>query len=513
MRGTDISIVMTVHREGKFLPRTLMSISEAAAFAARAGLTVECVVVFDDVDGPTQSAFARTPLEGVFAVKTIEVHNGCVGLSRNAGCAVAEGEYIFILDGDDLISYSIFPKLMADAQRFGPNAILTPKLLFAFGRTFFTVEYFDGNDIRPEDMVYQHLFNARIFAHSALFQSIAYESVSHKSGYAFEDWHFNCQAMVRGYEFRVTQGTAWFYRQHLTSRNHEAEAITTRQILPSILFEPVVFLRKFPAASARPNWSPAEPRSAHVLSDAVYVDLLSHANRIEPSLFMGNYHWRCIGHFNNLSDGSIGGAYRLLCEFVGTLRFDTIFLVPADRPPPAPVLEAMAHQVGFRRRVVAWCNGAGDASDTLRQIAPMIDILDVGQLFPDLDLGVRDILLLKLMQSSGRQARLHLVACRFAHRFFLRFRSILGALRASYYRVRGEAPGTGGDTASESEIYQFISECIDDLDRVVALEADCALLDQRRLSYGAEKYLVANEQVRRSPNPELASPQDSAKSE
>ena len=491
MRGVDISIVVTVHREGKFLPRTLMSISEAAAFAARAGLAVECIVVFDNADGPTRSAFARTPLEGVVAVKTFEVHNGNLGRSRNAGCAAAEGDYIFILDGDDLISYSIFPKLMADAARLGPNTILTPNLIFGFGRTFFTVEYFDGDDIRPEDMVYQHLFNARTFAHRALFQSIAYEFVAHRSGYAFEDWHFNCQALARGYEFRATQDTAWFYRQHLMSLRHEAEAITTRQIPPSVLFEPAVFLRTFPATRPRPNWSRAVPRGGHVLADRVYVDLLAHANRIEPSLFIGNYHWRCIGHFNNLSDGSIGGAYRLLCELVGTTRFDTIFLVPADQPVPDLVLEAMLREAGLRQRVAAWCNGAGDASDGLQQIAPMIDILDVGQLLPDLDLAVRDILLLKLLQAFGQQARLHLVACRFAHRFFLRFRSILGASRASYYRPRGEASGTSGDTASASDIFQFISECMDDLDRVVALEADCALSDQRRLLHGAAKYLVA----------------------
>jgi glycosyltransferase involved in cell wall biosynthesis len=491
VRGANISIVVTVHREGKFLPRTLMSISEAAMFAAGAGLVVECVVVFDNTDVRTRCAFARTPLEGFVEVKTIEVHNGCVGRSRNAGCAAAKGDYIFILDGDDLISYSILPKLMADVERFGPNTILTPKLLFGFGRTFFTVEYFDDDDIRPEDMVYRHLFNARIFAHRGLFGTISYKAIAHRSGYAFEDWHFNCQAMAHGYAFHVTQDTAWFYRQHLTSRNNEAEAITTRQIPPSVLFEPAVFLRTFRATTSWPNWSRAVPRGSNVLSDRVYVDLLARANRIEPSLFMGNYQWRCVGHFNNLSDGSIGRAYRLLCELVGTTRFDSIFFVPADQPLPDPLLETMLREADSPRRVAAWSNGAGNASDGLQESAPMVDILDVDQLLPDLDPEVRDVLLLKLLQSSGRQARLHFVACRFVHRFFLRFRSIFDTSKANYYRLRGETSGTGRDTASASEIFQFISECIDDFDQVVALDADCALRDQRRLLYGAAKYLVA----------------------
>jgi glycosyltransferase involved in cell wall biosynthesis len=490
MSGLDISIVLTLHREGKYLPRTLMSLSEAAVFATRAGLSLECVAVFDKSDALTRGAFACTRLEGLAAVQTIDAENGCVSRSRNDGCAAVRGKYTFILDGDDLISYSIFPRMLRDAERFGPKTILTPKFLFGFGRSFFSVEYFDSDDIHAEDMVFQHLFNSRIFAHNTLFRSLSYEPVAHRGGHAFEDWHFNCQAMARGYSFRTVEQTAWFYRQRLDSRNHEAEAITTRQILPSELFDPAVFLRTCPAAAPRSAPSPSVPRGGKVLNDPVYVDLLAHANRIDPSLFIGNYHWRSIGHFNNLTNGSIGGAYRFVCEIVGTARFGAIFFLSSDRTVPAPVLERMVSLATERPRqkVAAWFNGEGAAHNSLEEMPPAVHALDFGRMFPYLEATARDVLCLKLLEACGGTASLHFVASSFAHRFFSRFKAVLGGRSTTYYRSPCEIQLDGGEAFRESESFQFISEYIDDLDEIVPLDSESTVFDQRRFRYGARKY-------------------------
>jgi hypothetical protein len=483
----DISIVLTLHREGKYLPRTLMSLSEAAMFARRAGLLLECIVVFDKSDALTRRAYACTPLEGMAVVKTIDAQNGCVSLSRNDGCAAAEGRYTFILDGDDLISYSIFPRLLQHVERFGPKTIVTPKFLFCFGRSFFTLEYFDSDEVNSEEMLFSHLFNVRIFADSALFRSLSYLPVAHSSGYAFEDWHFNCQAMALGYDFRTVPKTAWFYRQHLGSRNHEAESTTTRQIPPSELANPAIFLRRFPAPERRPR--PA-PRGGDVLSDPVYLDLLAHANNIEPALFVGNYHWRCVGHLNNITEGVMGQAYRYLSEIIGITRFDAVFLLPSNQFVDAMVLERMQNLATgqVRQNVAGWFNGEGAASDHAREEAPSIHVLDLEELIPNLAAVERDVLCLKLLQSSAADSALHLVACDFAHRFFGRFRTILGGRETTYYRPSYEVDTGGGGKLRASDAFQFISEFIGDLSYIVPLGNQSALSDQRRLQYGGSKY-------------------------
>jgi glycosyltransferase involved in cell wall biosynthesis len=489
MSNPDISIVLTLHREGKYLPRTLMSLSEAAEFAKRAGLLLECIVVFDKSDASTRMAFACTPLDGMAVVKTIDAQNGCVSLSRNDGCAAAEGKYTFILDGDDLISYSIFPRLLQDAERFGPKTIVTPKFQFCFGRSFFTIEYFDSDEVNSEEMPFCNLFNARIFADSTLFRSLSYLPVAHSSGYAFEDWHFNCQAMALGYDFRTVTKTAWFYRQHLESRNHEAKSTTTQQTPPSELANPAIFLRRFPAPERRSTRPPA-PRGGDVLSDPVYLDLLAHANNIEPALFVGNYHWRCVGHFNNITEGVMGQAYRYLSEIIGITRFDAVFLLPSNQFVDAPVLERMQNlatgQAG--KNVAGWFNGEGAASDHVREKAPSIHVLDLEELIPNLAAVERDVLCLKLLQSSAADAPLHLVACDFAHRFFGRFRTILKARETTYHRPPYEVDTGGGEKLRASDVFQFISEFIDDLSCIAPLDNQSALSDQRRLQYGGSKY-------------------------
>lgn len=51
----DISVIVTIHNEWQYLPRTLLSISEAATDVRHAGLSVECVFVFDSSEGKTRN--------------------------------------------------------------------------------------------------------------------------------------------------------------------------------------------------------------------------------------------------------------------------------------------------------------------------------------------------------------------------------------------------------------------------------------------------------------------------
>src|SRR6516164_2922543 len=123
-RGIDVSTVVTLHREGKYLARTLRSLSEAATFAADSDLKTELVAVFDRSDPLTREVFRAADLSALRAVQIIEANHGSVSLSRNAGCRAAIGEWLDLIDGDDLTSYCSIARMAKIGRERGAKCVL-----------------------------------------------------------------------------------------------------------------------------------------------------------------------------------------------------------------------------------------------------------------------------------------------------------------------------------------------------------------------------------------------------
>ena len=62
MNHIDVSIVLNMHREALFLRPTLRSLDACAIEAAKHGISVELVAVFDRADADTIEAFHSTQL-------------------------------------------------------------------------------------------------------------------------------------------------------------------------------------------------------------------------------------------------------------------------------------------------------------------------------------------------------------------------------------------------------------------------------------------------------------------
>ena len=96
MKKIDVSIVLNMHREALYLRPTLLSLDACADEARKAGITVELIAVFDRPDQDTLDVFRQTPLKAFEQIKSTEIDVGSLGLARNAGIGLAEGEFVWL---------------------------------------------------------------------------------------------------------------------------------------------------------------------------------------------------------------------------------------------------------------------------------------------------------------------------------------------------------------------------------------------------------------------------------
>jgi len=265
-------------------------LKEAASYAQAQGISCELVAVLDRPDDVTVAALKEFDLDAFDGVEIIEADNGSLGPTRNVGCAAASGRYICLSDGDDLISYNFLAASLSEAERQREPAIFIPQYLVLFGKTFQFVRYFSIADVTPLALIDRHPFVSRIFFHRELFHKQQFVDARLSRGFAFEDWHFNAEAVARGYDVRPVTDTILFYRQRDGSLLEQANAVSMREIPPSRLFEPPTYLkvcaRAFAELKRGTRTEPiAQQMNLHrTLDDPVCRDLFTAANRIEPAI-------------------------------------------------------------------------------------------------------------------------------------------------------------------------------------------------------------------------------------
>jgi len=237
----DVSLVLNIHNETSYLRRTLRSCEEAARYAGAAGLTVELVMVLDRSPPATRAWVAAYRSDAFAAVQAVEVDNGSVGLSRNDGVRRAKGTYITTCDADDLMSFNSIVEMVETARQVGHKAIVFPEYLAEFGAKYNVVRYFDLRVVTPFLFLEFHPYLSRICVHRDIFAELNYEDARLSGGYAYEDWHFNCEALASGYDFVTAPRTVLFYRKRANSLLSAADRQSVRQIRPSRLFVPSVY--------------------------------------------------------------------------------------------------------------------------------------------------------------------------------------------------------------------------------------------------------------------------------
>ncbi|MBS1062289.1 glycosyltransferase family 2 protein [Gluconobacter wancherniae] len=427
----DISVIVTIHNEWQYLPRTLLSISEAATDACHAGLSVECVFVLDSSEEKTRNIIKQKKLNGVDEIQIIEVDYQSVSLSRNHGIIQSKGDYIFILDADDLISFSILRKLYCSAINSPIKTIFTPRFKFGFDLSYFIVEYFSSDLINIGDMVCQNLYNARLFSHRSFFENNPYFDMPFQSGYAFEDWLIATEALASGYRFQAVDETAWYYRVRKHSLFQQSIKKTTRQIPKSKFFDYNTFLENY-EITRKITHSP-KSIGIEVLNNSFQMTLMKRANRIDPAIIPYNFYNYSTGEFSNATSGITGHAYAKICRIENNKNFSDIFFLSPIHFPYDFFDDFFSKNKSTK--VAFFIIGDELNFENIHRHYPDITIINFEKIMPGIENKNRDIIIIKTLQNQSTTTKLHFFPTEFSYKIYEKFHIIFNN-QCFYYSLR-----------------------------------------------------------------------------
>lgn len=254
-----ITCVVTVHSEGNLAHKTLASIARAIDFAQDRGITCETVVVMDRPTADTVSYVSRSPFLSSRA-KVLTTSFGDPGLARNAGIEAATGEFVAILDGDDLYSRNWLVEAYL-LNRENDNFVVHSDVNLFFGTHRLYTRHSDQRDpaFKPSQLLVDNSWSALCFARRDTFLSNPYTETPKNSGFGYEDWHWNCDAMARGLVHVVARGTVHFIRLKSSNSRNLAAREDSVVIRHSPLFDDRAILSR--------NMNVRPPSQAEITAD------------------------------------------------------------------------------------------------------------------------------------------------------------------------------------------------------------------------------------------------------
>jgi len=487
----DISIVLNLHDEARFLDRTVASLREAVAYARADGLSIELVIVLDNATRETAARTTAMDFSGIDQVCFIEVSHGSLGPARNSGIAASRGRYIATADGDDLVSFNFFSAMMEEAER-NPRAIIVPEFLYAFGTRYHLWQYFGTDRVSKLAFFGLHPFCSRVFFPRELARDIQYVDTKKTRFFAYEDWHFNCEAIAAGYEFHTAANTILFYRQRSTSimaqEGHDKLCPYSRY------FSADHFLKGLRAVHNTAQPVPKAPKYApegtrlYCMNSRIFLELLYAANRIEPGIDYEHLKYMPMG-------ANVGWPYQqsldLASAYFEALQklnggiYDDVVLLPflSNGGAEKYLLEVLKSLLATNvaKRILIMTGGNFENHEGVDQLPANIDFLDLRKLADRHGVQNLGTLLLRIIQSSAPRARLHTSGADFAVDFLLRYYRALPDNPIAYYYFCAETLSHQQLHFTYGSSLNFLSEALPGISWVIS--------DHARILHDLEKMM------------------------
>ena len=218
---TDISTILTAHREGMLAGISLHGTLNAMRLAEENGISCELIIVLDRPDDITREMFLSAPSE---SWRVEEVDWGDQGMARNHAVSLATGSHVAFIDADDLWSENWLVEAWKLCGKDPARIIAHPEVDWFFqenGNLFFHVDQTDPA-FDPLILRFVNCWDALCMAPRKACLEIPFPSRDIGMGFAFEDWQWNCETLERGYVHRVVPDTIHFKRRRRVSQNVHA---------------------------------------------------------------------------------------------------------------------------------------------------------------------------------------------------------------------------------------------------------------------------------------------------
>lgn len=467
----DYSIVLNLHNEAPYLKRTMRSLTEAVAFARHKGLTCELVLVLDSADEATQRWVTGADYSEFDQHKIIEVNNRSLGLSRNDGIAAASGEYVTTADGDDLVSYNFFVQMHEALLRNGHKTIICPEHVYSFGDRNYWAQFSSSEDVTHIMLFGANPYVSRIGFHRSLFDQIQF--VDARGGLkAFEDWHFNCEAVAAGYRFDVAKETILFYRQRRNSimtSSHGRIIPFTRFYMPTVYRRVCELDYQGIAGKSWFEGLDSDRLRRKVFNSTIMLELIAAANSIEPKIEFNQLQYINMG-FSKGGPLAAGGAYYEATRDLDDKQFTDVVLFPfvsrgGGEKYILDVVKALLKLDPNKR--ILMLSGEKYATHALDMLPDQCTFIDLYDICSRWQLSDMNFVTLRIIQAVGSQSMLHIKACPYAFSFYERYAAELNNQAVFYYFCESVSAVRGVGVADGSGLY-FISEFSQKLTHIVS---------------------------------------------
>jgi hypothetical protein len=229
-KSFSVGAILTVHAEGAMASVSYNSLLECCNYAESKGITVHKMVVLDRPTRQTRAVFDG--LSEIENTTVLETDFGDQGLVRNKAVEACSADLIAFLDGDDLWGENWLHLAHSQLCNRKVGTIAHPEFNWFFQGTSSILIGTDQSDpnFSSDFLRFGNYWDAMCMAHRSTYLNNPYCKRAIKEGFAFEDWHWNCETYLNGHVHEIVMDSIHFKRRRADSQTIEAS--TNRSLMP-----------------------------------------------------------------------------------------------------------------------------------------------------------------------------------------------------------------------------------------------------------------------------------------
>jgi hypothetical protein len=223
---SDLTLIVTAHNETAVAGPTMRSADLAVEAARARGYTVQQIIALDKPTEETSAYFHQARFDHW---ERRILHEGDLGLVRNAVIPDTEGAYIAFLDADDIFSENWLAEGLATVkagEQRGEGLIASPELQILFDRNVTATRNVEQDSplFTPYFLYLRNYYDSLCLAPRQAHLEVPYASRDIAKGLAFQDYQFAIETMSRGWKHVTVKDTIIFKRRRSSSLVVESHA-------------------------------------------------------------------------------------------------------------------------------------------------------------------------------------------------------------------------------------------------------------------------------------------------